>query len=186
MMRSANDADAPALVDVWSDVLRRGDRAQQVEDVGRVIDRVSAMPEERIVVAEVDGPGRRRGPPQGHHVQPDQPRAGRPGDLAARAARLPPSRHRQRADARRPSTFAEELGIGHVGTAVSAGARDSNRFMARLGARARRRRSGSRRPARSRAGSRRSAPASAARRRPGSSRRCWRPAGPRAGRQPSR
>jgi len=29
--------------------------------------------------------------------------------------------------------FAEELGIGHVGTAVNSGARDSNRFMARLG-----------------------------------------------------
>jgi hypothetical protein len=28
--------------------------------------------------------------------------------------------------------FADELGIAHVGTAVQAGSRDSNRFMARL------------------------------------------------------
>ena len=54
-LRSAHDTDAPALVDLWSDVLRRGDRSQQVAEVGHVIDRVSAMPEERVVVAEVDG-----------------------------------------------------------------------------------------------------------------------------------
>ena len=55
MMRSVKDADAAALVDVWEDVLRRVDRARQMEDVRRVIDRVSAKHEERIVVAEIDG-----------------------------------------------------------------------------------------------------------------------------------
>ena len=50
-----DDADAPALVDIWSDVLRRVGPDQQVEDIRHVIDRVSAMPEERIVVAEVEG-----------------------------------------------------------------------------------------------------------------------------------
>ncbi|MDP2774949.1 MAG: GNAT family N-acetyltransferase, partial [Nocardioides sp.] len=30
-------------------------------------------------------------------------------------------------------SFAEELGVAHVGTAASSGSRDANRFMARLG-----------------------------------------------------
>src|SRR5688572_3694812 len=55
LLRGARDTDAPALVDLWSEVMRRGDRSQQVAEVGHVIDRVSALPEERIVVAEVDG-----------------------------------------------------------------------------------------------------------------------------------
>ncbi len=132
MMRSANDADAAVLVDVWEDVLRRVDRDHQVEDIRRVIDRVSAMHEERIVVAEVDGqvvgavhlkattftpinlePVVQAISP---HVLPDYRRHGVGSYLMDAAI-----------------AFAEELGIGHVGTAVNSGARESNRFMARLG-----------------------------------------------------
>ena len=80
--------------------------------------------------------------------------------------------------------FAEELGIGHVGTAVNPGARDSNRFMARLGL--------------GPAATLRVAPTGAVKGRlqaqrpglgraprPATSRRCSPPAVPRAGRQPS-
>ncbi|MGZ5405671.1 MAG: GNAT family N-acetyltransferase, partial [Nocardioides sp.] len=117
LMRSANDADAEALVAVWEDALRRADRVRQVEDVRRIIDRVSAMHEERIVVAEIDGevvgavhlmattfspvnlePVVRAISP---HVLPDHRRQGIGACLMDAAV-----------------AFAEELGIAHVGTAV--------------------------------------------------------------------
>ena len=130
-LRAAHAADAPALVDLWSEVLRRGDRSEQVADAGYVVDRVSAMPEERIVVAEVAG----RVVGAVHlkattfspinlepivqvmspHVLPDFRRHGIGSALLQAAV-----------------DFAEELGVAHVGVAVSAGSRDSNRFMARL------------------------------------------------------
>lgn len=131
MMRSVKDADAAALVDVWEDVLRRVDRTRQMEDVRRVIDRVSAMHEERIVVAEIDGQvvgavhlkATTFSPinlePVVHaispHVLPDFRRQGVGSCLVEAAV-----------------AFAEELDIAHVGTAVASGARESNRFMARL------------------------------------------------------
>jgi len=131
LLRPALAADAPALVDVWTNVLRRADRDHQLADVHQVIDRVEAMPGERITVAEVDGrvvgavhlrattisplnldPVVQAISP---HVLPDFRRHGIGTALVEAAI-----------------AFADELGIGHVATAVSAGARDSNRFMARL------------------------------------------------------
>ncbi|MGH3346262.1 MAG: GNAT family N-acetyltransferase [Nocardioides sp.] len=131
LLRPALAADAHALVDVWADVLRRVDRDQQVEDVRQVIDRVEAMPGERVTVAEVEGrvvgavhlrattlspinldPVVQAISP---HVLPDFRRHGIGTALVEAAV-----------------AYAEELGIGHLATAVSAGARDSNRFMARL------------------------------------------------------
>ena len=131
LLRPALEADAPALVDVWADVLRRANREQQLEDVRQVIDRVAVLPGERLTVAEVDGavvgavhlrattlspinldPVVQAISP---HVLPEYRRHGI-GTLLVEAA----------------VAFAEELGINHVATAVSAGARDSNRFMARL------------------------------------------------------
>jgi len=131
LMRQALDTDAGALVTLWEDVLRRVDADQMIDDVRRVIDRVSAMHEERIVVAEVDGqvvgtvhlkattfspinlePVVQAISP---HVLPEFRRHGVGTSLVSAAV-----------------AFAEELGIAHVGTAVHSGARDSNRFMARL------------------------------------------------------
>lgn len=131
LMRSATDSDVVALVAVWEGVLRRADHDRQVEDVRRVVDRVSAMPEERIVVAEVEGrvvgavhlkattfspinlePVVQAMSP---HVLADYRRHGVGTALLEAAV-----------------AFAEELGITHLGTAVSSGARDSHRFMARL------------------------------------------------------
>lgn len=131
LMRQALDADAAALVTLWQDVLRRVDADRMLDDVRRVIDRVSAMSEERIVVAEVEGQvvgavhlkATTFSPINlepvvlaiSPHVLPDFRRHGVGTSLVEAAV-----------------AFAEELGIAHVGTAVNSGARDSNRFMARL------------------------------------------------------
>lgn len=131
LMRQATDDDAPALVTLWEGVLRRADRARQLDDVRGVLDRVSAMHEERIVVAELEsqvvGAVHLRATTFSPinleqvvqaispHVLPEFRRHGI-GTLLVEAA----------------VSFAEELGIAHVGTAVSSGSRDSNRFMARL------------------------------------------------------
>lgn len=131
LLRPAKDSDAEALTAVWAEVLRRGDHDQQVEDVRRLVDRVSAMHEERIVVAEVDGLV--------------------VGAVHLRATTLSPinlepvlqvisphvlDSHRRHgigsALMEAAVSFAEELGLACVGTAVSSGARESNRFMARL------------------------------------------------------
>lgn len=131
LMRPAKDSDVPSLALIWADVLRRADHDQQVEDVRRIVDRVSAVHEERIVVAELDGavvgavhlmvttfspinlePVVQAISP---HVLPDYRRHGIGSALMEAAV-----------------AFAEELGVGHVGTAVNSGARDSQRFMARL------------------------------------------------------
>lgn len=131
LLRSAVAADADALVTLWDTVMRHVNRDQQLEDIRQVIDRISAMPEERIVVAEVDervvgavhlrattlSPINLEPVVQANspHVLADYRRHGIGTSLMGAAV-----------------AFAEELGIGCVGTAVSRGARDSNRFMARL------------------------------------------------------
>lgn len=131
-LRTARDSDATALVDIWSEVMRKGDREQQLDDIRHVIDRLSATPEERIVVAEVDGLVvgavhlrastcsainlERVLQVSSPHVLSDHRRHGIGSALMQAAAE-----------------FAEELAVPHLGIAVSAGSRDSNRFMARLG-----------------------------------------------------
>lgn len=130
-LRGAVDADAVALVAIWDGVIRRGDHEQQVADMRTVIDRVSAMTEERIVVAEVED----------RVVGAVHLRATTASPINLEPVVLAISPH-VLADCRRHGVgralmeaavlFAEELGIGHVGTAVETGARESNRFMARL------------------------------------------------------
>ncbi|QZY30870.1 GNAT family N-acetyltransferase [Nocardioides coralli] len=131
LLRSAVDSDAEALVALWGDALRRGDHAQQLDDVRNVVDRVSAMPEEQIVVGVLDdrvvGAVYLRATTWSPvnlervvlaispHVLPEFRRHGVGSALMESAV-----------------AFAEELGIGHVGTAVESGSRESNRFMARL------------------------------------------------------
>ena len=53
--RIATREDAPVLVDLWCDVLRRADRSEQVADLELVIKGAAASPEQRFVVVDVDG-----------------------------------------------------------------------------------------------------------------------------------
>lgn len=132
VLRPAKDSDAEDLAEVWSDVLRRGDRREQVDDVLRVLDRVARTPEERIVVAEVGG----RVVGAVHLVTTTlSPLNLEPVVWAVSPHVLASHRRRGLGSALLEAAvgFAEEQGVEHLGTAVVSGARDSNRFMARLG-----------------------------------------------------
>ncbi len=130
-LRPATIEDAPQLAELWSDVLRRADRGEQVADVEAVLARVEDALQERIVVAEYDGELA-----GAVHLQATT-MSGLNLEPVVRA--LSPHvfpRFRRRGvgtalmDA--ATTWAEELGIGHVATAAVSGSRDANRFMARI------------------------------------------------------
>lgn len=130
--RPGDAADLDFLTEVWSDVLRRCDAGGRAEDVGQIVARAAADPDERLLVAELDG--ERAGAvllrldtltpvnlepvvqTLSPHVLPAYRRKG-VGKALVEAAAL----------------FAEERGVGHVLTASSSGSREANRFMARLG-----------------------------------------------------
>ena len=130
-LRAAEPADALALVDLWSDVVRRADPQEQVADLEAVLARVGDNPDERIVVAEYDGDFAGAVHLQVTTISP----LNREPIVCALAphvlARF--QRHgigRQLMDT--AVAWAEELGIVHVATAAAASSRDGNRFMARL------------------------------------------------------
>lgn len=130
-LRCAEAPDAPALAELWSDALRRGDYQDQVADLELVIKTAEESPEQRLVVADYDGV--------------------LAGAVCLRLATLSPINLEPVVQAISPHVFpqyrrhgigrllmesavafAEELGVGHLGAAASAGSRDANRFMARL------------------------------------------------------
>jgi len=130
--RVATREDAVVLADLWSDVVRRADRAEQVADLELVVKDAAASPEQRLVVVEYDG-----------HLA---------GAVYLRVATLSPlnlepcvqSIHPRVFDRFRrhgvghalmeaATAFAEDNGILHVVTAVPHSSREANRFMARLG-----------------------------------------------------
>lgn len=130
-LRMAVPEDAPALAELWTDVLRRTGPEDQVADLEVLLKRLDSCPDQRIVVGEYDGefagavhleattmsalnlePVVRALSP---HVLPRFQRHGIGSALMDASV-----------------TWAEELGISHVATAAAAGSRDANRFMARI------------------------------------------------------
>jgi GNAT superfamily N-acetyltransferase len=130
-LRTAAPTDAPYLADVWTDVLRRTGREDQVADLETVLAGLEGSTTQRIIVAEYDGeiagavhleattmsalnlePVVRALSP---HVLPRFQRHGVGSALMDASV-----------------AWAEELGIAHVATAAVAGSRDANRFMARI------------------------------------------------------
>jgi len=130
-LRTAVPEDADQLVEVWADVLRRAERDEQVADMVSVIERVTEIEDERIVVAEYDG--QLAG---AIHLRATtlSPVNLEPVVQAISPHVLPQFRRRGigRALMEAAVGFADERGIGHLASAASAGSRDANRFMARL------------------------------------------------------
>jgi GNAT superfamily N-acetyltransferase len=130
-LREATGADAPFLVELWADVLRKADRQDLLADVEIVIKSAAGSAEQRLVVAEYDGQ-----PAGAVLLRVDTLSAiNLEPVLQAVSPHVLPSCRRHGVgwalmDA--AVTWAEELGIGHVVTAASAESRGGNRFMARL------------------------------------------------------
>ncbi|GAB2447401.1 hypothetical protein GCM10027062_31380 [Nocardioides hungaricus] len=130
-LRAADPLDAAPLAELWTDVLRRTGRADQVADVEAVLARVDGTPDERIVVAEYDGEFA-----GAVHLQATTMSAlNREPIVRALSPHVLPRFRRHGIGSALMDTavsWAEELGIGHVATAAVAGSRDGNRFMARI------------------------------------------------------
>jgi len=129
-LRDATLSDVPQLAELWQPFLRRG-TDEQLHDLATAIERLSDRPAERLVVAEYDGDFAGAILLRAATYSPVNPEP----VLQAHNAMVAP-RHRHRGVGKAlmecAVTWAEELGIGHVGTATSSGSREANRFMARL------------------------------------------------------
>ena len=131
-LRDAVCSDAARLAELWVDVVRRGDLADQTADLERIVEESSADPDQRLLVAEYDG--QLAG---GVHLRLTTVT---PLNLDLSVQVMSPHvfpeyrRHgvgRALMDA--AVTWAEEHGAAHIATAAAASSRDANRFMARLG-----------------------------------------------------
>ena len=129
--RIACREDAPVLAELWSDVLRRVDRAEQIADLELVIKAAADSPEQRFIVVEVDG--------QVAGAVLLRLTTMSPINLEPCVQSIQPrvfDQHNRRGIGKAlmeaAVAFAEENGVLHVTTAVPATARDANRFMARL------------------------------------------------------
>jgi GNAT superfamily N-acetyltransferase len=130
-VREAVAADVETLVDLWADLLRRGDEHDHRADMAEVVEAASSDRDQRLVVAEYDG--RVAG---AVHLRLTTVS---PFNLDASVQVMSPNvfpefrRHgvgRALMDA--AAGWAEERGASHLATAAPTGSRDGNRFMARL------------------------------------------------------
>ena len=129
-LRDASLADVERLAELWAPYLRRG-ADEQLHDLATAIEQLGDHPGERLVVAEYDGEFAGAVFLRAATYSPVNPE---PVLQAHNAAVVPEHRKRGVGKALMESavTWAEELGIGHVGTATASGSREANRFMARL------------------------------------------------------
>lgn len=130
-LRDAELSDAEALVDIWQGVIRRAERSEQVADMESVVHEVGQHEDRRVLVAVVEGTVVGAVYLQAATVTP----------INLEPALLTVSPHVLASHRRHgighalveaAVAWAEELGIAYVATAATAGARDANRFMARL------------------------------------------------------
>lgn len=130
-LRPAVPSDVDAILPLWTDVLRRASAEEQAADLRLLIERAAQHPDACLLVADFDGavagavflrattvsainlePMVQALSP---HVHPEFRRRGVGTALMEAAA-----------------AFAEERGIGYVGSAATSHSRDSNRFFARM------------------------------------------------------
>lgn len=130
--RTAELADAPFLARLWVDLCRRADHCDQVSDVEVLVKIAEESPEQRLIVAELDGEPAGAVLVKLSTLTPVNPE---PCVLALSLMVLPVARRHGigRTLVEGAVTFGEELGVGHLVTAVDSGSRDANRFLARLG-----------------------------------------------------
>lgn len=131
-MRDAEPGDAGFLTDLWGPSMRRADVEQQATDVHRLLEETRACATQRIVVALHDGE------PAGAvllRLDTASPINLEPVLRVAAPSVLPRVRRHGvgRALMECAVAFAEEQGATSVGAAATAGSREANRFMARLG-----------------------------------------------------
>lgn len=131
MIRTAEVADAARLVEIWGDVIRPASLVDQIADVELIIKAAAASPEQRLVVADVEGQA--------------------VGAVFLRVATLTPINLEPAVQAISPHvledyrrhgigallmeqavSFADELSVSCVVTAAESTSREANRFMARL------------------------------------------------------
>ena len=130
-LRTAVMADAPELAELWTEHLRRGEPHDQLHDVVAVLERVVDNANERIVLAEYDG-----SVAGAVHLRASTVSSLNLEPVVQTLSPTVRPEHRRHGIGRMlmeaAVTFAEERGVGYVATAVAAGSRDANRFMARL------------------------------------------------------
>ncbi len=130
-MRQAVIGDVPFLVELWSGLLRRADRQEQVHDLEIIVKEAAESAEQRLLLAEYDGE------PAGAvflRVTPMTPLNLEPTVQALAAHVTPSFRGKGIGSALMEAAvlWAEDLGIGHLTTAAPSSSRSGNRFMARL------------------------------------------------------
>jgi GNAT superfamily N-acetyltransferase len=129
-LRDAVLEDVEQLAALWQPFLRRSD-SDQLDDLAVAIERTQQVPGERLLVAEYDGSFAGAVYLKAATYSPVNPE---PVLQVHNAAVVPEHRRRGigKALVEGAVTWAEELGVGHVGTASASGSREANRFMARL------------------------------------------------------
>ena len=130
-LRSAVPDDAERLAELWSEVCVGATATTRRPTSGRSSSGSRPLHDERLVVAEFDGQLAGAVHLRAATMTPAQPRAGGPDHLAARVPGVPPARRRPGAHGG-SGGVRRGAGVAHVATAVVAGSRDANRFMARL------------------------------------------------------
>jgi len=130
-MRQARLADVPFLVELWSGVLRKADRQEQVGDLEIIVKESAESAESRLLIAEYDGE------PAGAVLL--RVTSMSPLNLDPTVQALAPTvtasfRGKGIGSALMESAvlWAEDLGIPHITTAAPSASRSGNRFMARL------------------------------------------------------
>jgi len=130
-MRQATIGDVSFLVELWSDLLRRTDRQDQVHDLELIVKEAAESPERRLLIAEYGGE------PAGAvllRVVPMSPLNLEPSVQAVAPHVAPSLRGKGIGSALMEAAvlWAEDLGISHISTAAASSSRSGNRFMARL------------------------------------------------------
>ncbi|MGA8847794.1 MAG: GNAT family N-acetyltransferase [Nocardioides sp.] len=131
VLREAVRGDAPFLAELWASSLRRPEVERRLSDVHTILDHALSSPAQQVLIAEYDDIAAGAvllevGTVSSLNLEPT---------VRVLSPSVAPSLQRRgvgKALMDAALAFAEEQGIATLATAVGSGARESNRFMARL------------------------------------------------------